>query len=235
MKINKTQLSPEAIFERHVFHRDQFAHYLRWSFVLNQCKFNKEKILDLGCGTGSLAEVLYRNRFKPVYYHGVDIRKKTIESNKLKKFNFEVDWSCVNMIIDNMSFLKDDYTKICCFEVVEHFEQEYLEKFLLKVKELMNENTLFYLSTPCFNGKKAQNHIQEYTYAQMKEMLSKHFTIKEHYGTFASKKDVLEVMYEGERSLYEELSNYYDSNLLSVIFAPLHPEKSRNCVWVLKK
>jgi hypothetical protein len=33
-KYNTTDLDPEATFERHVFHRDQFAHYLRWTHVL---------------------------------------------------------------------------------------------------------------------------------------------------------------------------------------------------------
>ena len=37
---NWTQLNPETAFERHVFHRDQFAHYLRWTHLL--------KIIDIG-------------------------------------------------------------------------------------------------------------------------------------------------------------------------------------------
>ena len=35
-------------------------------------------------------------------------------------------------------------------------------------------------------------------------------------------------------SLTEYLKDYYDSNLLSVIFAPLYPRYSRNCIWHLK-
>ena len=34
MDYNKTQLHPEQIFEKHIFHRDQFAHYLRWNYIL---------------------------------------------------------------------------------------------------------------------------------------------------------------------------------------------------------
>ena len=60
---NITQLSPDVTFEKHVFHRDQFAHYLRWTHVLKRAKIGMN-ILDFGCGTGNLAEVLYRNRYK---------------------------------------------------------------------------------------------------------------------------------------------------------------------------
>jgi hypothetical protein len=62
-KYNTTDLDPETTFERHVFHRDQFAHYLRWTHILKVAKIG-EKIVDFGCGKGNLLEVLYRNRFK---------------------------------------------------------------------------------------------------------------------------------------------------------------------------
>ena len=60
---NTTQLNPETTFERHVFHRDQFAHYLRWSHILKIAKIGMN-ILDVGCGSGNLLEVFYRNKRK---------------------------------------------------------------------------------------------------------------------------------------------------------------------------
>ena len=34
--------------------------------------------------------------------------------------------------------------------------------------------------------------------------------------------------------LFNKLNKYYDSNIISIIFAPLYPEKSRNVMWHLK-
>ena len=76
-KYNTTDLDPQTTFERHVFHRDQFAHYLRWTHILKEAKIG-EKIVDFGCGKGNLLEVLYRNKFKCKHYIGIDIREKTI-------------------------------------------------------------------------------------------------------------------------------------------------------------
>ena len=37
---NTTDLRPDQAFECHVFHRDQFAHYLRWTHVLKEAKID---------------------------------------------------------------------------------------------------------------------------------------------------------------------------------------------------
>lgn len=243
--VNKTQLHPEKIFDRHVFHRDMFAHYLRWSFILRRCKpptnkFKGERILDIGCGSANLAETLYRNRFKPDLYIGLDMRTQTIKLNASKKYNFKTIFDVVDVrkeAPENMN-----YTKICCFEVVEHFEKKYINDFFNNVKKAMNpevtgkphSGTELFLSTPCFNGQAADNHIHEYTYNELKEILEQHFVIKENYGTFSSKREIMQAMSQFHAKVYEELEKYYDSNLMSVIFAPLYPQNARNCMWVLK-
>lgn len=86
---NKTQLHPENCLERHVFHRDQFAHIFRWTHVLKRAELGMN-ILDVGCGSGNLAELLYRNRYKSDLYLGLDIRKQTIALNREKFKN--VPW-----------------------------------------------------------------------------------------------------------------------------------------------
>ena len=42
-------------------------------------------------------------------------------------------------------------------------------------------------------------------------------------------------MTDNEREMFDRLNEYYDSNLVSNIMAPLFPKYSRNCLWVLKK
>lgn len=249
---NATQLNPETTFERHVFHRDQFAHYLRWTHVLKIAKIGMN-ILDVGCGSGNLYEVFYRNRYKPAEFHGVDIRKQTIDKN-IQKFP-QASWSAMDpvneqlpspLLIDRLPAVSG-WDIITCFEVMEHIGKNNGEKLLENVKSVMNDKTIFLMSTPCYdeNVGAADNHTydsgdgngiqpQEYTYAEMKEMLEKHFEIVEHYGTFASQKDYRDKMTEEQKKMFDELNKYYDSNLVSVIFAPLFPEQSRNVIWKLK-
>ena len=87
---NTTDLRPDQAFERHVFHRDQFAHYLRWTHILKEAKIG-ESIVDFGCGAANLLEVLYRNKFKQKEYIGIDIREKTIQEAAEKYAN--VPWA----------------------------------------------------------------------------------------------------------------------------------------------
>ena len=230
--VNKTQLSPDKTFTRGIFHRDQFAHYLRWSFILRQCNIG-ERILDIGCGSANLAEVLYRNRFKPDYYFGIDVRKQILKKNKEKKFNFKTIFEYCD--IRETKIALNNYTKICCFEVIEHFEKHHIDGALLNIKNAMDNDTLLYLSTPNYNGSKASNHVYEYEFLELKLILEKYFKIQAIYGTFASKRDLQKVMSPEDLMLYAKLEKYYDSNIMSVIFAPLYVEASRNCMWVLKK
>jgi tRNA A58 N-methylase Trm61 len=105
---NTTQLNPDTSFERHVYHRDQFAHYLRWTHILKLAKIG-QKTLDFGSGSGSLAEVFYRNRFKQSKYFGLEYREKTVnEANK--KFE-NVDW----ITFFQCDIIKDDMNEYSIF------------------------------------------------------------------------------------------------------------------------
>ena len=57
------------------------------------------------------------------------------------------------------------------------------------------------------------------------------YHIVEHYGTFASMKDYKPHMDEATKVMFDSLREYYDTNYLATIFAPLYPEHSRNVIW----
>lgn len=247
-KYNTTDLDPETTFERHVFHRDQFAHYLRWTHILKVAKIG-DKVVDFGCGKGNLLEVLYRNRFKCSKYTGIDIRQQTINLAKEKFAN--VEWS--EFLVDDLILNSIDYStlqadKVCSFEVIEHVGKQNADKFLQNFLSCGNENALYYLSTPNFDEKvgAAGNHtydsgdgrgvdIQEFEHEELKELLLKYFDIVEYFGTFASSKDYKPYMNEWQTKMFESLKDYYDSNLISNIMAPMFPAQSRNTLWVLKR
>jgi len=236
MIYNKTQLHPEIAFKKHIFHRDMFAHYLRWTHVLKLAKIGM-KILDVGCGSGNLYEVFYRNRYAPDNFTGVDIRKNIIEQNRLK-FPKAI-WYDIDIVNDQLP--QGQWDIIASFEVLEHINKNNGDKFIQNIKNSCNKNTIVLISTPCYDEKvgAADNHtydgaIQEYTFVEAKELFEKHFDIMDVFGTFASQTDYKKEMNEWQQKMFEHLTKYYDSNLVSNIMAPFFPEYSRNCLWKLK-
>lgn len=247
---NKTHLPLDLAEDRQIIHRDYLAHCLRWSHVIKHCEIG-ERVLDLGSADGPMAMALYTNRYKPEHYLGCDIRKAMVEKGRIKMG--QAPWAHFLEVDLCKSFNKvkealGNYppTIITSFEFVEHIPEAEVEPFLINVKGLMDKDTRFFLSTPCFDGKnKAANHIKEWYFDELKTLLEKHFKIEAMFGTFMSQKD-LKLAYEkdgewaeliigdGKGSLFEALRKYYDSNLLSILFAPLFPSYARNCIWRLK-
>lgn len=246
-KYNTTDLDPVSTFERHVFHRDQFAHYLRWSHIVKEAKIG-ETVVDFGCGKGNMLEVFYRNKFKCARYVGIDIRKQTIEAAK-EKFQ-PVEWAefyADDLIFPTMDYKQFQGDKVCSFEVAEHVGKQNIDAFLTNMRDCGNENATYYISTPNYDEKvgAAGNHtydsgdgrgvaIHEFSHAELQGHIEKYFTIEKKFGTFASIKDYKHLLNEWQVQMFESLKEYYDSNLLSVIMAPFFPEQSRNTLWVLK-
>lgn len=240
---NKTQLTPQQEFERHIYHRDQFAHYLRWSHILKIARIG-QTILDFGCGSGEMLEVFYRNKFRPKKYVGLDIRKQTIDENnkKFEKLDF-AEFRQADLCARDLD-VGETFDIITCFEVMEHIGHENADQFLDNIAYHCDENTRVYLSTPNYdpNVGAANNHllgpnkeIGEWDHHELEAKLSEYFTIEKKYGTFASMKDYKNDLTGWRKEMFEALKEYYDTNLISVIMAPLVPaEQARNCLWVLK-
>lgn len=243
MSYNTTQLNPDKEFERHVFHRDQFAHYLRWSFVLKLARARFPKpytVLDLGCGSGNLCEVLYRNRLPPTKYLGLEYKKTMVQTcqEKFKK----VPWASFSQadLTISLDDYKGEWDFITSFEVLEHVGKANVEAVLDNFKRLMGEHTTLLISTPCYDAQvgAAKNHIVdgvigELTFHELYGLLEKRFKIKRVYGTFASIKDYEPHLVGWQRQFFNKTKEYFDTNLLSVIMAPMFPEYSRNCIWEL--
>ena len=236
---NTTSLNIEKSFERSVFHRDMFAHWLRYQHIAKIAKPNEEYVLDVGCGEGNLAMALYANRLCPKLYVGLELRKTMVEKNKQRKFNFPAEFYETNICDGIPSDRK--FSIITCTEVLEHIPPEKVIPVLQSMKAVMADNSKLIISTPCFNGKtKADNHVKEYTFDEMYCMLNMEFSGDEFssidtYGTFISLKDFERKATSAQLSVYNELKPYYNVNVLSILLAPLQPEVSRNCLWVITK
>lgn len=243
---NKTQLLPQQEFERHIYHRDQFAHYLRWSHILKIAHIG-QSILDFGCGSGEMLEVFYRNKFRPARYLGLDIRTHQIEENKKKfeKLDFAEFRQC-DLCQPELD-LQETFDIITCFEVIEHIGHANADAFLDNIAFHCDKHTQVYLSTPNYNERvgAAENHmlkhpdgtveVGEWKHEELEAKLSEYFIIEKKYGTFASMHDYKQDLHDWQIPMFEALKDYYDVNLIANIMAPLVPaEHARNCLWVLK-
>lgn len=233
---NKTQLTPKNEFAKHIYHRDQFAHYFRWTHVLKNAKIG-QKILDMGCGSGEMIEVFYRNRYRPEKFVGIDIRDKVPE--KLKNLDF------VEILVKDLCKpfdLNEKFDIITSFEVVEHIGHENLDAYLQNMVKHCKLGTRIYLSTPNYDPSvgAAKNHIingeiGEWDHFELAERLEKYFNIKYRFGTFASQKDYKLELTGWKLEAFNELNKYYDTNLLSNLMAPMiDASKARNCLWVME-
>lgn len=233
---NKTQLTPKNEFEKHIYHRDQFAHYFRWTHVLKNAKIG-QKILDMGCGSGEMLEVFYRNRYRPEKFVGIDIRDKVPE--ELKNLDF------VEILVKDLCKpfdLNEKFDIITSFEVVEHIGHENLDAYLQNMVKHCKPGTKIFLSTPNYDPAvgAAKNHIingeiGEWDHFELAERLEKYFNIKYRFGTFASQKDYKLELTGWKLEAFNELNKYYDTNLLSNLMAPMiDASKARNCLWVME-
>ncbi len=243
---NTTDLEPYDAIERNIVHRDMLSHIWRWSFVLKNAK-SGEDICDFGCGKGNLMECFYRNKYAPKRYVGLDIRSATIEKNKEKfgKLGF-ADFYAVDLIKGPFDFKAIQASKVCSFECLEHVGKQNVDIFLTNFRDCGKDDAVYYLSTPCFNGSAAGNHTydsgdgrgvapQEFEHFELQAHLEKYFTIEKKFGTFASQSDYKPLMNEWQTKMFEALQTYYDTNLIANIMAPMFPEQSRNCLWVLRR
>lgn len=244
-KYDKTHLSIDTAEDRMIVHRDYLAHCLRWSHVIKYLrqgkKYQTANILDVGCGKEMpLAKLLYSNKMSGSRYCGVDINKleipkmlqKAIENNKMEiQVCEQTDASELKK-----EQLNNIPTIVVSFEAFEHMHQTIARKLIKNLYDISADDAVFFFSTPCWNGSAAGNHINETTYEAMGAMLeAAGWRIKNNYGTFASQTDYKDEMNDEMTSIYESLKDYYDTEMLAILFAPLFPDKARNCLWHCNK
>ena len=243
--IDNTHLSIDQAEERGFIHRDYIAHCLRWTHVAKylhlQQRYKTSNILDIGCGKDvPLAKMMFTSRLVPDTgsYVGVDYNKLEMpEAFKNARWKPELHGGIVFPEAEVLGDRKFDV--ITCFEVVEHVEPLGAFKILEGIHDRLTENGVAFISTPVFDEKvgAAANHVNEMTYDTMAAMFNHAgLKVEKSYGTFASIRDYKDQLEkDGLKDVFDRLREYYDSNYLATVFAPLYPQLSRNCIWVVSR
>lgn len=215
-----------------------------------------------------LARLLYVNKMTPRLYVGVDANDFQIpEMLKGKKIVLKV-WTETDLCTlekhevglseevsecsqGNKTFDLHLPNTLVCFEVLEHVTPEHCRRMLQHFLELTSEDCNYFISTPCYNGSAAGNHINEMTYSALGGLLEDlSYHVVGVWGTFASISDYQNLLdnvvtFDWQTGkinsstnlvpIFNALRNYYDTNVLATIFAPLFPDKARNCLWHLTR
>ena len=238
---DKTHLSIDTAEERVLIHRDYIAHCLRWShivkFLMQKHRYKTARLLDVGCGREvPLGKLLYSNRMSGAKYMGVDMNEifmpeMLVKAESNGKMEVRLRGHCDASILraEDMPWAPNT---IVCLEVFEHVTPKIARRLVVNLYNLMAEGGDLFISTPCWNGDGADNHINETSYDVMGSLLEDiGWGIVGKYGTFASQREYVPMLSPAEKSIFDKLSEYYDSNLLAIMLAPLHPNGSRNVLW----
>lgn len=230
-------VSEEANKGKANIHRDYLAHVFRWQHVVKWLakskRYTSTNLLDVGCGYDiPLYRILAGNRRSVAHYTGVDIAKIREPDYKCNAPRTLLSHTPIHTVASN------NYNLITCFEMLEHVPFEYAKETVKHLYNISEPNSTLILSTPVYDPKvgMANNHINEMTREQVKNIITDaNWIIQKNYGTFASIKDYKSHLSIPELELYNKLAEYYHSDILATIFAPLYPEYSRNNIWICTK
>ena len=172
-------------------------------------------------------------------------RTTALDSPPLRGLNKNGDWEAGN----NEAYELPNV--VVCFECLEHVTPSMCRRMLQHFQEVSSQDCHYFISTPCWNGSAAENHVNEMTFGALGGLIEDlGYKVEGVYGTFASIADYQDelgdvVIYDKDTGavmshndvthVFAALRNYYDTNVLATILAPLFPAKARNCLWHLTR
>lgn len=221
-------------------HRDYSAHFFRWSFA-RRFITAKDNVLEIGCGEDKpLSKILTGGAATHVNkYVGVDLNK--LKPSNSQRLAFHGEFNFVERHKELLKEHPEGFDIVVQFEVIEHMKVEHGAKLLKACLACLKPGGVMLLSTPCYDGKRhAANHIHEYTVPELQKAIEKAgFAVEQRFGTFMDIKHLKKPthpLYVNEiKAISSALSEYYDSDAISCIFAPLFPDQARNNLWVCRK
>ncbi len=160
-----------------------FTYYLNIQYihrVLTSIKKKKIKIIDLGCGVGTIDFFLAKKGHDIV---GIDVSQDAINiCNAFKDFNKQVNTKFLRGDLGKIKLEKGEFDLAICSEVIEHIEND--EKLLQTINATLKKGGYLFLTTPSENAPlhrlgllkefdRKVGHLRRYNQHQLKEKLQK--------------------------------------------------------------
>lgn len=148
----------------------------RYGWILKMAgEIRGRRVLDLGCGDGSLTYLLAKNGAQVV---GVDNEEEGLrfaEENLKSVWDSSLKYKFVSASAYTLPFEEGAFDFVVSCEVIEHLQQP--EKMLQEGARVLKTGGLFVLTTPYKVTEVPQdpNHVNEYYPSQIKEMLGRYF------------------------------------------------------------
>jgi 2-polyprenyl-3-methyl-5-hydroxy-6-metoxy-1,4-benzoquinol methylase len=230
-------------------HRDYSAHFWRWSFA-RRFITAKDNVLEVGCGEDKpLAKIITGGAAAHVnHYTGVDLNK--LKPSNSQRLEFLGEFNFVERYKELLKKRPEGWDVLVNYEVIEHMKVIHGANLLKAMFACTKPGGVLLLSTPVYDGKRhAANHIHEYTVPELKKAIEKAgYVVERRFGTFMDIKHIGKVAPVSPDAVYDDseikqaigvvkhyLSQYFDNDAISNIFGPLHPDHSRNNLWICRK
>lgn len=104
---------------------------------------NGKVILDIGCGSGWIEEMLLSRGAKRIT--GIDVAKDVIRKGKAKKLK-NVKYMVASAI--DLPFRKNSFDTIVTSEVIEHIPKNTEQQMFNEIERVLKPGGVFYLTTP---------------------------------------------------------------------------------------
>jgi SAM-dependent methyltransferase len=145
--------------EEYRLHYTASRYFHIWSVIVYRIRqLNAQSVLEIGCGSGQLAEMLFDHGIRN--YVGIDFSRTAIQMarNRVPAYQFLVDNALTTTL-----YASESYEVILCTEVLEHIEQD------LAVVEKFPASKFVMITVPNFPFRSHVRH-----FADEREVLSRY-------------------------------------------------------------
>lgn len=166
--------------QKKIINRNNFTYILCIKYLSRYIKNKHLKILDFGCGSGTLS---YYLASKGNLVIGTDISNDAIKMNLISAKYVGVEDNCHFISINNLfnkNKFKNYFDMIICSEVIEHVKND--KGLIKKLNSLMKPKGILYVSTPSNNAPlyrmgllskfdEKVGHLRRYNYLSLEKLL----------------------------------------------------------------
>ena len=262
-KNTRMNISHAGVFAN--FRPDEIAHMSRYekiaSYLVDDAKRKGRPLdtLEIGCGEVWVLRTLYKSFVVKksdvvASYWGYDIDPASFQEIRywsgdgcdledttwIKNFNATLEIKDVS--VDPILPHEDESIDVAwSTEVIEHMPREAVEPWIAELSRVLRKDGTVFISTPNHDGsndKLPEDHIYEWGFLELKELLEKYFNLESVVGVFTQMRkfnqsqNAKEIWTKEQLSMLEER---FGRQFLRVAAATFYPETSNNCFWRLSK